>query len=104
MIPAARANAGGVAKAALHFVSERDRGDQLATVCSHAFGHGESGGDVVARMRRFLRKIGVVVVEIANAASSRECRPIRWRLVIGPDDGGTVLCRKIRGDLPRDDT
>ncbi len=107
VIPAARANAGGVAKTALHFVGQRDRGDQLATIRAHAFGDRERRGDVVARMRRFFRKIGVVVIEIANATAGRERRPVRRRLMIGADDGRAVswpknptrLCARSRTAL-----
>ena len=102
MIPTARADAGGVAKTALHFVSERDRGDQLAAVRADALRDRERGGDVVARMRRFFRKIGVVVIEIANAAAGRERRPIGRCLVIGADDRAAIFRRKIGGDFARD--
>ena len=86
MIPTARANAGGVAETALHFVGERDRGDQFAAIRADALRDRERGGDVIARVRRLFRKIGVVVIEIANATAGRERRPIRRRLVIGADD------------------
>ena len=101
MIPTARANAGGVAKATLHFVSKRDRGDQLATVRTYALRHRERGGDVIARVGRFFRKIGVVVIEIADATAGREGSPIRRRLVIGADDSAAIFCRKIRRDFTR---
>ena len=102
MIPAARANARGVTKAALHFVGERDRGDQLLPIRTHALGYCQRGGDVIARVRRFLGKIRVVVIEIANATAGRESGPVRRRLMIGTDDGGAVFGREVGSDVARD--
>ena len=84
MIPTARPDAGRVAEAALHFIGERDRGDQIAAIRAHALGDGERRGNVVARVRRFFGKISVVVIEIADATAGRKRRPIRRRLVISP--------------------
>ena len=102
MIPAARPDAGRVAEAALHFIGERDRGDQIAAIRADALRDGERRGDVVARVRRFFGKISVVVIEIANATAGRERRPIRRRLVIGADNGAAVFRRKIGSDFARD--
>ena len=57
MIPAAGANARGIAETALHLVSERDRGDQLAAVRTDALRDRERSGNVVARMGRFFGKV-----------------------------------------------
>src|SRR5437879_7929606 len=54
MIPAARANARGIAKTALHFISERDRGDQLSPIRAGTLGDRQSCRNVIARMRWFL--------------------------------------------------
>src|ERR1017187_1939802 len=35
VIPAFGANAGRITETTLHFISKRDRGDQLATICVH---------------------------------------------------------------------
>ena len=82
MIPAPRADAGRIAETTLHFVSQGDRGDELAAVRADALGDRERGGDVVAGVRWFFRKISVVVIEITNTTAGRERRPIRRRLVI----------------------
>ena len=102
MIPAASADAGGVAEPALHFVSERDRGDHLPAARANAFAHRENGCNVIARMRRFFGEISVVVIEIANAAAGRESSPVRRRLVIGPDNGRAVFGLEVGGDFSRD--
>src|SRR5882672_8201664 len=46
-------------------------------------------------MRRLFRQIRVVKIEIANAAAVGECSPVRWRLVIGAKDRGSVFRREI---------
>src|SRR6266550_1487854 len=46
-------------------------------------------------MRRLFRQIRVVKIEIANAAAVGERRPVRWRLVIGAKDRGSVFRREI---------
>src|SRR5436305_8933842 len=101
MIPATRANARGVAQAALHLVSERSRGDEFAPAGTEAFRDREGGRDIVARMRRFLRKVSIIVIEVANAAAVRESGPIGRRLVARPDNCRSLLRRKIRGDFAR---
>ena len=52
MVPAARPNTRGVAKSALHFISKRDRGNQFAAACAHAFRRSQRRGNIIARMRR----------------------------------------------------
>ena len=52
MIPATRADTRGIAKSALHFVSKRDRGDQVATVCADTFRNRKRRRNIIARMRR----------------------------------------------------
>src|SRR5689334_16847840 len=57
MIPTTRANTGGVAKSTLHFVSERNRGDQILPRRADAFSDRERCRNIVARMRRLFGKI-----------------------------------------------
>ncbi len=103
MIPATRPNAGGIAETALHFVGDRRRRDHLFSGRADALAHREHGRKIVARMRRFLREIGVVVIEVANAAAVREGGPIRRGLVRGADNRRAVLSgREIRNDVARD--
>ena len=102
MIPTARPDAGRVAEAALHFIGERDRSDQIAATGADALRDGERRGDVVTRVRRFFGKIGVVVIEIADATAGRKRRPIGRCLVIGADNGAAVFRLKIGGDFTRD--
>src|SRR5437016_14536145 len=52
-------------------------------------------------MRRFLRQIGIVVIEITDTTASRERRPIRRCLVVRADNGRTMFRRKLRRDFPR---
>src|SRR5437867_8848375 len=52
-------------------------------------------------MRRFLRKIGVVVIQITDTTAGRERRPIRRRLVVRADNGRTMFRRKFRRDFTR---
>src|SRR5437763_14692663 len=101
MIPPARANARRIAKAALHFVSERNRSDQFRPGRAEAFRDRQRGGNIVARMRRFLRQIGIVVIKIANGTAVRECCPVRWRLMTGTDNCRSSLRRKLRCNLAR---
>ena len=104
MVPAACADAGGITKSTLHFVGQCNRRDQLRATCTDAFRRRQRSGNIVARMRGLFRQIGIVVVEIANAACIRECCPV-WRcLVVRPDNCRSSFCRKFRGDLSRDRT
>ncbi len=102
VVPAPRANARGIAQPALHFVGKRDRCDQFASIRANTLRHRQRGGNVVTRMRRLLRQISVVVIEIANAASIRERRPIRRRFMFRPDDCRSYRRRKIGCDFSRD--
>ncbi len=102
MIPSSRANAGRVAKSALHFVSDRRGGDRFLTARADTFGNRKNRREIIARMRRLFGKVGVVVIEIANATAVRECSPIRRRFVVRPDDCRSILRRKIRRDFARD--
>src|SRR5438094_8374308 len=52
-------------------------------------------------MRRFLRKIGVVVIEITDTTAGRKRRPIRRCLVVRADNGRAMFRRKFRCDFPR---
>src|SRR5260370_34438426 len=102
MIPAPRANAGGVAEPALHFISKRDCSDQFASAGAHAFRHSKRRSNVVTRMRRLLRQISVVIIEIADATAIRERRPVWRRFVIRADDGRSVFRRTIRRNFSLD--
>src|SRR5580765_6311646 len=53
-------------------------------------------------MRRLFRQIGVVEIEIANAAAVGECRPVWRRLVLGAKDRGSVFRREISRYSSRD--
>src|SRR5205085_11249344 len=101
MVPAARSNASRVAQTTLDFIGERDGGDQLASACAYAFRRRQRSRNIIAWMRRFLRKVGVVIIEVANGTAVGECRPIRRRLVIRADDYGSMFRRKIRGNFSR---
>src|SRR6266550_964870 len=103
MVPAARANTRGIAKSALHFVRKRDRGNQFAAACAHAFRHRQRCGNIIARMGRLFRKISIVVIEIANTTAVRECGPVRRRLVIRADDCRSVFRREIGSDFSCND-
>ena len=104
MVPAARANAGGVAKATLDFVSERDCRDKLSPIRTDTLGDRERSRNIVARMRRFLRQISVVVIEVADATAIRKRRPVRRRLVSSAKDCRSLFGRKIRSDFSRNRT
>ena len=69
---------------------------------AHAFRDRQRGRNVIAGVRRFFREIRVVEIEIADAAAVRECRPVRWRLVIGAKDCRSVFRREICGYFSRD--
>ena len=101
MIPSPGPNARRIAEAALHFVGERDRSDQFRPGRAEAFRDRQRGGNIVARMRRFLRQIGIVVIEIANATPIRERSPVRWRLMTGTDNCRASFRRKLRRNLAR---
>ena len=103
MIPATRADTRGIAKSALHFVSKRDRGNQFAAACTHAFRRSQRRGNIIARMCRLFRQIRIVVIEIADSAAVRECGPVRRCLVIRADDCRSVFRRKIGSDFSRND-
>ena len=102
MIPTARTNAGCIAQTALHFIGDRGRQNHLFPVGPEAFTDGQNRGEVIARMSRLFREIGVVVVEITDATTGRESGPIRRRLVISPDDGRAIFSGKIGGNLTGD--
>src|SRR5262249_43532154 len=91
VIPAARANARRVAQATLHFVSKRDGCNQFASTGADALRNGDCSRNIVAGVRRLFREIGVVKIEIANAAAVGECRPVRRPLVVGAKDCRAVL-------------
>src|ERR1043166_2899758 len=102
MIPSACTNARSVTKPALHFVSDRRGEDYFLAGCANAFGNGKNPGEIIARMRRLLGKISVVVIEIANATSVRERGPVRRRFMVRADDCRSCFGRKIEGHLARD--
>src|SRR5262249_2569783 len=102
MIPAPRTNARGVTEAALHFIGERDRGDQFFARRAGTFRDCERSRNVVARMRRLFRKIGVAVIKIPNESAIRERGPVRRRLMVGADDCRSIPRRKFRRNLARD--
>ena len=101
MVPAARANTRRIAETALHFIRDCRRQNDLLARCADALGRREHSGKIVARMGRFFRQIGVVVIEITNAAAIRERGPIRRRLVRRADDCRAVFRRKFRNHRPR---
>ena len=102
MIPATRPNTRGIAEPALHFISDRRRHDHLLAGRADAFPDREHGREVVAWMRRLLREISVVVIEIADLAAVRERGPIRRGLVRGSENGRAVFRREIGNDRARD--
>src|SRR5437868_5587369 len=104
MIPSPRTNTRCIAEAALHFIGECDCRNQLRPSPLDAFRDSQCGGNIVARVRWFLRQISVVVIEVADGAAVGECRPVRRPLVIRPEDCGSWLRRKFQGDLARDCT
>ena len=53
-------------------------------------------------MRRFFREIGIVIIEISNAAAVGESGPVRRRLVRRADHGRAMFGREIRSDIARD--
>src|SRR5438034_11819263 len=99
MIPSPGPNTRCITETALHFVGQRDRSDQLRAGRADAFCDGQRGGNIVARMGRFLRQIGIVVIEIANGTAVREYCPVRWRLMIGTDNCRSSFRRKLRRNL-----
>ena len=102
MVPAVRAQTGGVAKPALHLVGEQDRRDELAARGARSFSGRERGGDVVAGVRRFLREVGVVVIEVADEAAVGERGPIRRRGVARAEQRRAVRCVEPCSHAARD--
>ena len=102
MVPSARTQADRVAHAALDFVGEGDGRDQIAPGRAFGLRHRECRGDVVARVRGFLREIRVVEIEIPHEAAIRERRPIRRYTEHRAEDGRAASRRKSRRRPPRD--
>src|SRR5438045_6606899 len=69
MVPAARPNARSVAEPALHFIGDRCRQNHFLARSADAFADREQRREIITRMRRFLREISVVVIEVANLAA-----------------------------------
>ncbi len=103
VIPSVLADRGGVAHPALDFVS-KDRGrDQIAALGPGDLAHCEHGGEIVARMGRLERQIGVVVIEVAEEDAVGEGRQVGARLAASAEEARARFGRDPRRDTPRDE-
>ena len=76
VIDAVFAEAGRVAEATLDFIGKYRSRDQVAAAGVHGFAHGQHRCEVVARVRRFLRKVRIVEVEVADEQAVDERGPL----------------------------
>src|SRR5689334_7286008 len=83
MVPPAWSQRSRVAEPALDFVGKSDSLNDPFTGRTRSFSDGQNGCNVIRRMRRFLREVGIVEIEIADEGTIGKRGEVGERPVAG---------------------
>ena len=87
MVPSTRSQRGGVTEATLHFIGECNSQNDLLPGALIGLSNCQYCGNIVRRMGRLLREIGIVKIQISDEGAIGEGREVRECFVTGPPDG-----------------